>query len=304
MDDLNEVREILGYGQINLVGASYGTRAALVYLRQHPSTVRSAILEGVAPIEFINPLYHAQEAQRALDLIFAEVESDQEYRDRFPRLRERFAELLNQFEQGPMSVEFAGETLELSRDMFTAGLRYQLYYLDSSRQVPFQLDQATRGNFGPFLASVLARNESLQDVIAMGMLLCVTAAEDLDRIDPAVIASVTSGTFLGDSRIRQQLAAAENWPRSSLPTDFGNPIAADVPTLILSGTLDPVTSPRFGDLIQQRFPNSLHVVAPGAHGLEGDCINAIKEQFLEQGSVVGLDCDCVQQMTLPRFRLQ
>ena len=37
MDDLDDVRAYLGYDKINLYGGSYGTRAALVYLRRHPS---------------------------------------------------------------------------------------------------------------------------------------------------------------------------------------------------------------------------------------------------------------------------
>src|SRR5260370_36063858 len=47
MDDLDEVREALGYERINLLGASYGTRAALVYLKRHPDHVRTVTLQGV-----------------------------------------------------------------------------------------------------------------------------------------------------------------------------------------------------------------------------------------------------------------
>jgi len=51
MDDLDDVRAWLGYDKINLFGWSYGTRAALVYMRQHPEHVRSAILLCVAPMD-------------------------------------------------------------------------------------------------------------------------------------------------------------------------------------------------------------------------------------------------------------
>ena len=51
MDDLDEVREALGYETLNLYGVSYGTRAALSYLRKYPSRVRAVILDGVAPAE-------------------------------------------------------------------------------------------------------------------------------------------------------------------------------------------------------------------------------------------------------------
>jgi len=41
MDDLDDVRAALGYKQINIIGASYGTRAAQVYLKRHESRVRA-----------------------------------------------------------------------------------------------------------------------------------------------------------------------------------------------------------------------------------------------------------------------
>lgn len=55
MDDLDDVRAWLGYDRINLFGLSYGSRAALVYLRQHPERVRSVVLMGVAPIDLKMP---------------------------------------------------------------------------------------------------------------------------------------------------------------------------------------------------------------------------------------------------------
>jgi pimeloyl-ACP methyl ester carboxylesterase len=39
MDDLDDVRRFLGYDKINVYGGSYGTRAALVYMRQHGDRV-------------------------------------------------------------------------------------------------------------------------------------------------------------------------------------------------------------------------------------------------------------------------
>ena len=55
-DDLNEIREALGYEFLNVNGGSYGSRAALVYMRRHPETVRTSIISGIAPIKFTNPL--------------------------------------------------------------------------------------------------------------------------------------------------------------------------------------------------------------------------------------------------------
>ena len=49
MDDLDDVRAFLGYDRINLYGGSYGTRAALVYLRQHGEPACSSEHSGSRP---------------------------------------------------------------------------------------------------------------------------------------------------------------------------------------------------------------------------------------------------------------
>ncbi len=307
MDDLNEVRQALGYDQINLMGGSYGTRAALVYIRRHGETVRTATLNGVAPIPFVNPLYHAQSAQRALDLIFDEVESSPIYSKHFPGLRKKFAELLKKFDEGPIEVEVRDggelEKVQLSRDAFTNAVRVQMYYLDTSRKLPVLLWRAINGDLRPFAESSIQRNRAIGQTLAMGMLLCVTAAEDVSRIDLDSIEELTSNTFTGGSRVHRQMAACKNWPKSILPEDFGEPVKSDVPTLILSGILDPVTPPKWGELVAKNFPNSLHIVAPAAHGVGGPCINKIRNQFLKTGTVANLDVSCVKEMKLPPLYL-
>jgi len=55
MQDMDAVRAELGAAQWNLVGGSYGTRAALEYLRLFPKQVRRTIIDGVAPPDMVLP---------------------------------------------------------------------------------------------------------------------------------------------------------------------------------------------------------------------------------------------------------
>ena len=48
-----------------------------------------------------------------------------------------------------------------------------------------------------------------------------------------------------------------------MPADFATPVKSDVPVLLLSGALDPVTPPANGDDVAKTLPNSRHVVAGG-----------------------------------------
>lgn len=307
MDDLNEIRQALGYEKINLIGGSYGTRAALVYMRRHPETVRTAILNGVAPIAFTNPLYHARGAQEALDNIFRLCADDPQCSAAFPDLAAKFQVVIDRLSVASADVTVrhpeTGEDvmLKLSSGAFAGALRIIMY--SDNTDVPLLIHQAFEGNYDAIAQRGVQSARSLRNILSFGMLLCVTCAEDIDRIDPDSIDRETAGTFLGDARVREQMAVCEFWPRSDLPDNYGDPVSVDVPVLLLSGTLDPVTPPRWGEEAAGNLPNSLHVVAPGTHGIGGKCITSIMQQFLAQSAVDGLDTSCVETMRRPAFDL-
>ena len=142
MDDLNDVRKALGYDKINMMGTSGGTRAILVYMRRHPETVRSAILVGVVPLAYRNPLYHPGGAQYAIDLLFEECLGDGACNDAFPNLEEEFWTVLERLEDGPVQVKIANPLTEemvevrLSLHAFTEAIGSMMYSIRRSRRVP------------------------------------------------------------------------------------------------------------------------------------------------------------------------
>src|SRR5262249_34211572 len=124
MDDLDDVRAWLGYDKISLFGTSYGTRAALVYMRQHPEHVRSAILLGAAPTDLKMPLHHAEAAARAMDLLLGECKQEARCNAAFPQIREEWNSVLAHLEKQPARAEYsprdnaAPTTVEIQRGVF------------------------------------------------------------------------------------------------------------------------------------------------------------------------------------------
>ena len=305
--DLDAVRAALGYEQLNLSGGSYGTRASLAYMRAYPKRVRTAVLNGVAPISFENPLFHARGAQRALDMIFEECRRDAACNEAFGDPQVDFDAIVTRLRRAPAAIEIdhptSGEkvTLSLNEETFYEGLRTFTYGTPGTRRLPQILDRASKGELEPLLVAALRSTRGIQEILHWGMLLAVTCSEDVDRISEDEIVRETANTFLGDARVRLQKAACAGWPRSTLPRDWAKDVNAPVPTLLLSGTLDPVTPPEFGELAARHLPKSLHIVAPGAHGVGGPCIDKITERFLETASVDSLDTSCVADLELPPF---
>ncbi len=297
-DDLNDLRLALGYDKINLTGTSYGTRAALVYMRRHPETVRSAILNGVLPIANKNPLFHASSAQEAIQLLLIDCIDNPECRFAFPNLEEEFLTVLERLDEEPVGVLVDHPVtkervrVNLDRASFTEALRTMMYSYGRNRQVPYLIHQAFLGDYEPFAATGIQSSRNIRRSLALGMLLSVTCGEDISRISDEEIVRFTQGTFLGDDRIRQQMAVCEFWPKSNIPDNFGDPVHVDVPILLLSGTMDPVTPPIWGTEAVSHLPNGLHLVVEGAHGVGGDCIRLIEKQFLESGSMENIDISC------------
>src|SRR4029450_8558591 len=224
MNDLDEVRAWLGYDRINLFGASYGTRAALVYMRQHPEHVRSAILLGVAPTDLKMPLHHSEAAERAMDLLLGECGQDARCNAAFPQIRDDWKNVLGQLEQQPARVEYsppdksAPTTVEIQRGAFGEKIRTWMYGRDKAAQIPLIVHHAANGDFAPFLQQAI--QPSIPDFVADGMYLSVTCAEEVPFINQEEAANLTAGNPFGNYRVFQQTRACGMWPRGEIPADF------------------------------------------------------------------------------------
>jgi pimeloyl-ACP methyl ester carboxylesterase len=310
MDDLDDVRAWLGYDKISLFGASYGTRAVLVYMRQHPDHVRSAILLGVAPTDLKMPLHHAESAARAMDLLLGECEQDTACQSAFPQIRDDWKNVLAQLEKQPARVEYsspgktASTTVEIQHGVFAEKIRTWMYDRDKAARIPLIVHYAAAGDFTPFLQQAIA--PSIPDFLADGMYLSVTCAEDVPFINPEEATKLTAGNPFGNYRVFQQTRACGMWPRGEIPTDFLGPVSSNAPVLIFSGNLDPVTPPKYGEEVARHLPNSRHVVIPEAgHGVDGltdpGCIDRVAIEFLDKGDAKNLDVSCVEGMARPAF---
>jgi pimeloyl-ACP methyl ester carboxylesterase len=96
------------------------------------------------------------------------------------------------------------------------------------------------------------------------------------------------------------------WPQGKIPADFREPVSSNIPVLIFSGNMDPVTPPQRGEEVARYLPNSRHVIIPqGGHGVEGltepECVDRIIMEFVEKGDAKQLDVSCVERMVPPPF---
>lgn len=309
MDDLDDVRHALGYETINLWGGSYGTRAALVYLRRHPERVRTVVLRGVAPTNARLPLYFARDAQRAFDRLAAACGDAPACHRAFPRMPRDLRDAVRRLEGKPAVVTtthpVTQEQVELTvtQEVFLGGLRLVLYGAPFSRHVPRILRSAADGDLAPFVDVTLPLAAPIVEQVHIGMFLSVVCAEDVPFFTLEEAERLARGTFLGAGTAKRVIEGCRGWPRGALPPRYHDPVRSDAPVLIISGKDDPVTPPSWGEAVARHLPNARHVVLPNVGHIPTTpgCVGDLVAAFVDAGSAAGLDVSCVATLDRPAF---
>ena len=304
MQDLDRVRAALGYQTINLYGVSYGTRAALVYLKLFPERVRSMILDAVVDPSFVLYREASQDGDQALELFFGRCEADDACNAAYPGLRSEFDSLLNQLDDSPVDITLphpiTGEPLELTvtQAMLTNIIFNSLYSPDLVAMLPLAIHQAYEaGNYAPLVTQAYLLNAGIYD----GMFYAVACTEDAPLLTKAQDSEESDGIFAFGPQNFVEVCQA--WPQGQPPEVVSAPVASELPVLILSGAADPITPPRHAEELAESLPNSLHLIFVGmGHGNGGSqCGARIMDEFIESGSTQGLDTACVEQVEPPPF---
>ena len=297
VDDLEAVRTALGYSKATLYGTSYGTRVALDYMRRYPDSLRAVVLDGVVPPSFAMPTSYAEYSQRTIRRVFDLCRADATCAKAFPDLEADLAAMLKAAEDG---VSVDGVTVR--RGFFGEVFRNFLYSSNLYPRMPLAVHSAAKGDWSLFNEMATRYMKGLEG-LDLGMLLSVTCTEDLPRIDESAIRKASANTVLGTYRLDQQTAACRIWPHGAADAEMAKPVASSVPTLIVSGELDPVTPPEYGDEVAKTLDRSLHLVIPfGSHsGDTGGCMEKVMVDFMRKGSVEALDTTCVQKLPRPAF---
>jgi pimeloyl-ACP methyl ester carboxylesterase len=311
-DDMEELRQALGYDTLDLYGVSYGTRAALVFLRRHPEHVRAALFHGAVPTDMRYPLTVARDAQLALDGVFDDCAHDAACHAAFPDPAADLRAALGRFASGPVEAQVLDATkggmtaIRLPRDRFTEALRAMTYDASTSSLIPAVMHRAAQGDFGPAAEQELGWRMNVEGD-SRGVYLAVTCPEDVDFIDTAQANRLAEGTYLGTWRVADQKAACAAWPHRPLDRSFMQPVRSSVPLLVTNGQWDPATARSHAEEVLRGFPNGRLVVIPSAgHGTSGlvgvmPCYGSVVSRFIRTANAKTVDASCIARVHRPPF---
>jgi pimeloyl-ACP methyl ester carboxylesterase len=306
-DDLEKVRRTLSYGQLDLFAGSYGTRAAQVFVRAYPSSVRTIYLGSVVPIDIAIPLPDAIAAQSTMERTFADCESDVACRSAFPHLRDEFSLIVERLAAGRVFVQVPGHAgrVALNQGRVAEWFRSLLYRPSSAARLPWLIDEANKGDWGPIVNGILEDARDADNDLSLGLLLSITCRDDVPFVREQEVGAATRNTFLGEWRLRQQQAACKVWPHSVAPASDRRPIHTQIPTMFVSGDSDGGTPLWFTEHSAPGFQNRIEVTMKNrGHTEWAPCIETLYARFLNQASVQASDASACSHLSRPPFKTE
>jgi pimeloyl-ACP methyl ester carboxylesterase len=302
-EDLEQVRQALGYPTINIWSVSYGTRVALEYMRRYPQAVRTAVLDGVAPVAIALPWSAERDAFASLQRVNQQCADNTHCRLQYGDLVEQAQTVAVRLQQEPVNLTIKHPStglpyeLEITHELFASALRMALYSRDLARLLPLAIHHSSAGDFHLLAALVaLAEQRSGLSGISLGMHYTVLCNEDFPQYQAQNVQA--SEQFLLLSAVQTTREACEIWPRQPLAPEYFTAVESAVPTLLLSGARDPVTPPVWGEQVRAGLSKAKHAVAPGGHHsitFEG-CTSRLIAQFIHTADIDALDISCVERI--------
>ena len=142
-NDAVALMNALGYPTYNLFGISYGTRLALVMMRDHPNAgIRSVVLDSSFPPEIPGFERFVTEAHEVVMQLFSDCKLDPICNNAYPNLKERFKTLLRNTETTPIQgMDGTIVTAVDLVDVVTAISRYTA----SAPYIPLMISELEQG---------------------------------------------------------------------------------------------------------------------------------------------------------------
>jgi pimeloyl-ACP methyl ester carboxylesterase len=313
--DVADLLAALGYRRGVLLGASYGSKLALVMLRHHPDQVAAAVLDGAVPVELNQEVEQVAKVDYAFERVFALCAADQACDAFYPDLERRFYAQVARLDRDPLTLTLSvdGERQEEPLDgmALVNGLFIQLF--DGRRGVeefPYRLAQVEQGDT-TYLAQLYSDLAAIDPFSGDGLYNTVHCGEEVLLTTPAAL-QASAGRFPrlaaalqahGPETLTGVFDECAAWGTPAAGVEYATAVTSNLPVLIFQGGLDFQTPMPWARQLQAALPDSRLIYLPTAGhvtSLDDVCVAGLVAQFAADPAA-DLDSSCVAELPALHF---
>ena len=312
--DFADLRKVLGISSWNVYGMSYGSCLAQTLMRDHPEGIRSVVLDSVLPATY-NVAQNWQNARDGFDNIFQACVDEPACNAAHPRLEQTFTSLVNKLEAEPLTATVEDPATKKDIDVVIDGgalidwLRNQNYAVPMLQAAPSRIDGLAAGRADAIQAIALDRVVRAPppgpDVPALGYGLSygVSCRESYPFGTPEDLAAAGRKAFpdYPPSITREGIGGwayfnedcRDIWKVPAAPQAMHQPVVSSIPTLLISGSFDTLTSLAGAKAAAAKLSNATIISIPGVgHGVspQSPCAQAVVASFLADPAAPDTSC--------------
>jgi pimeloyl-ACP methyl ester carboxylesterase len=283
-EDLESVRQALGFGKIALYGVSYGTKLALAYALAHPDHVERLLLDSVVPPELAEPF--GGNVLQAMPATLAAFCSGGRCSAATGDFAGDVTALANKLAATPLRLAVR-EPDGSKKQVRVDGLELLSVVIDAdlnpglAAELPAAVHAALKGSMQPLARLVdldMSGNEEAS-IDLSSALYAATVCRDgpfpwtpdtptsaRPALEQSAISALPPGTFGPFGSWAAQLGNADfclGWPSPAGGAALGSGPLPNVPVLAVSGGFDMRTPTAGATSVVARFPQGRLLVVPG-----------------------------------------
>lgn len=283
--DVASVMNALGHDRWVVYGVSYGTTIALELLRSSAEGLFGAVLDGVYPPDIDVDRAVAFSADRSIAAVDSACRSDSGCNRLVDGVASTLDRLIAELDADPIFVSAGGGAPETIIDGQRLGVFtfLMLYSEQTIARIPWMLAGLDRRD-----------SEVARWAARVGNLILTSSSESADEATYMAVqchdrAPFTAGPPAGLGEFASVIATpptselCEPWSVGSAGPEVGRPVESDIPSLLLSGSLDPITPAVYARGVAKGLSRATVVEQDGrGHGIwfGNDCIAEIVRSFV------------------------
>jgi len=321
--DFADLRKVLGIAAWNVYGTSYGSYLAQTLMRDHPEGIRSVILDSVLPTTYTVP-GNWQITRAGFDNLFHACAADAACNAAHPHLEATFTRLVNKLEAAPQTTTVSDPaTAKAVKVVLDGGalidwLRNQNYAVPLLRAAPERIDGLAAGRSNSIEAIAKDRVTRAPPpgpnvpALGIGLSYGVSCREDYPFATPQDLAAAGRKAFPDYPPSVQREAVGgwayinqdcrQVWKVPAAPQAMREPVASSIPTLLISGSFDTLTSLAGAKTAAARLSKATIISIPGiGHFVapQSPCAQTVITSFLADPGAP--DTSCVGAVKPPTF---
>lgn len=302
--DVDDIAAALNYESYNLIGVSYGTRVALGVMRDFPDRVRSAVLDSVYPPGITDLDTQPALIARVFRRLFAECAADAACNAAYPLLEARFDGMLTRLKTAPETIKQGRKSIRIDDGIVLDALYAAFYDPTTIPDLPRLIDTFSRGDLAaiaPWVGPVFTGNPSRSE----GLALSVACSESWPFAKRSTLAdSVAQAAPYGDAAAYAlEWGICDAWRVPPISAVDAIAVSGTVPTLLLTGSFDPITPPEYAYIAAATLTNGRVIeFRAGSHSIltTEACAPPLVTRFIDKPAAP-LDDLCPGRTLMPQF---